>query len=785
MKGLKTYFTYLSRNKLFTLVNTIGLSVSLMFVLLISNLVIRQLTIDKGMKDADRIMVFYNEKFAGGHYNLGTYMQSRYPEIEDWCAVSDNFMPPQIIIDGNKQQINAFLVKKNFFDFFGFPLSTGNAKEVLTDNNSIVLTRSAANRLFGTEDVIGRTVKIDVFDDTPITITGVVQDFSNSMIPDNTEAFMPFELMSRLNKIAAIEATGMDNAGSASLFFKTIPGADLNAKRKDVENYLHDIFWIYRLGNINEAHFAPVRKFYFNETRYVTQLNQYSFEKVIIYLIIGILILLMAVSNYISMSLAQTSYRAKEMATRRLLGSSRPDIFWRLISESFLLTSAAFIIAVILAKVAEPFAMDLLQTRLDLLGDLSAVTIIGCLLLIGLLSILSGFMPATILSNYNPLDVVKGSFRRKTKTVYLRLLNILQNGITIAMLGCALYLGVQIYRMLHAPLGYTYGNVLCYTTTGDKKTQMLFLNELKKLPFVKQVSFSQGLPAEGGNSFNMYIETGDSIRNLEFQTFIADSAFIDIYHIKITEDRHTMPDGQNNYFIDEKTMKILGNAGQKDYLTSVKNNRSFRIAGQFKNFQIRTITSGQKPIRIAIVSPDEFYPWNISVEMTDGDLAAYKKETDALYARLTQSVTIQSDWYDVKIESLYHSSIQLQKILGVFTIAAFIISFLGLTAMSIYFIAQRKRDIAIRKVFGSTSLNEQLSLMKFTLVSLGYSLIIAIPLTCTGFHLLDKWLHAPFASPWWVSFIAFAAVTTVSLASVWLISRKASHENPINNLKTE
>lgn len=479
MKGLKTYFTYLNHNKLFTLVNTIGLSVSLMFILLISNLVIRQFTIDKDMKDADRIMVFYNEKFAGGHYNLGTYMQSRYPEIEDWCAISDNFMPPQIIIDGNKQHINVFLVKKNFFDFFGFPLSTGNAKEVLTDNNSIVLTRSAANRLFGTEDVIGRTVKIDVFDDTPITVTGVVQDFNNSMIPDDTEAFMPFELMSRLNKIAAIEATGMDNAGSTSLFFKTIPGADLNAKRKDVENYLHDIFWIYRLGNINEAHFASVKKFYFNETRYVTQLNQYSFEKVIIYLIIGILILLMAISNYISMSLAQTSYRAKEMATRRLLGSSRPDIFWRLISESFLLTSAAFIIAVILAKIAEPFAMDLLQTRLDVLGNISAATIIGCLLLIGLLSILSGFMPATILSNYNPLDIVKGSFRRKTKTVYLRLLNILQNGITIAMLSCALYLSVQIYRMLHAPLGYTYGNVLCYTTTGDKKTQMIFLNELK------------------------------------------------------------------------------------------------------------------------------------------------------------------------------------------------------------------------------------------------------------------------------------------------------------------
>ena len=146
------------------------------------------------------------------------------------------------------------------------------------------------------------------------------------------------------------------------------------------------------------------------------------------------------------------------MATRKLLGSSRSDIFWRMIGESSIMTVIAFILGFLLAKAAEPIAMDLLGVKLDLTGDLSFMTCLSYLLLIVLLSFISGFVPATILSNYNPLDVVKGHFRRKTKAVYLRVLNIVQDGLTIAMLSCAFYLSVQIHRILNEPLGYSYGS---------------------------------------------------------------------------------------------------------------------------------------------------------------------------------------------------------------------------------------------------------------------------------------------------------------------------------------
>ena len=224
------------------------------------------------------------------------------------------------------------------------------------------------------------------------------------------------------------------------------------------------------------------------------QLRQYNPVKVWIFLVAGILILLMAVFNYVSMCVAQVSYRAKEMATRRLLGSSARSIFWRLLGESALFTTGAFLLALLLAKAVEPTACDLLQTRLDIWGDLNAITLLIYLIGIVLLSLLAGVVPAVLLSHYHPLDVVKGTFRRKTKAVYLLALYVVQSGLTVAMLTCTLYLSAQIYRILREPLGYTYGHVLDYPamTVGSSEKIRLFRDEARKKPFVKNVCLTAG-----------------------------------------------------------------------------------------------------------------------------------------------------------------------------------------------------------------------------------------------------------------------------------------------------
>ena len=776
---MKTYFTFLERNKLFTFVNVAGLSISLMFVLLIANMVTRQLTVEKDQRDADRIFVFSHGKFANAHYLIGEKLQSRYPEVEDWCSFTPGFTQ-YTLIEEKPVNIKLLTARKNFFEFFSYKLIEGKPEQVLLSNTSIVLTRSCANMLFGGQPALGKTLRIPNIGDQTFTVTGVMEDFNNSIIPDNIQAVIPYENAEYMNGSLSIKNDQMSNATSALVCIRCPKDVDPNVKADDIRAYLKEIWWF---GG-KPVRFIPFRDFYFaTDLERNIPMEQYDLTMVWIILTAGVLILLMAVFNYISMSVAQTSYRAKEMATRRLLGSSRPDIFWRMIAESALLTFAAFVIGFLLAKAAEPIAMDLLQVKLDLVGDLSAGTLLIYMVFVLLLSYLSGFIPATILSNYNPLDVVKGTFRRKTKTIYLRTLNIVQNGLTIAMLTCALFLSVQIYRILHEPLGYTYGNILSLTPAAENETLLAFRNEALQLPFVKRICFTQGTPRDGGNNNTMNVPIQGGIKSMGFQCFIADSSFIDMFGIQITQDRKlTNDDGA--WLVSENAMKDM--PGITDYVPNERKGRTgFYISGTFKDFHIRRAMDEQRPLRIQIRDVEDVHPWEILIETNDGDLADYQRRLNTLYESFVKDIPYKSRWYHNQMRDQYKDLFRMNKLIGVFTGAAFLISLLGLTAMSIYFIAQRKRDMAIRKVFGSSPLEEQKRLMRFSLHSISISLLVALPLAITGVRSINNIIEYESTFPWWVPIASVLIVSLISLVSVYLISRKATRENPVENLKTE
>ena len=191
------------------------------------------------------------------------------------------------------------------------------------------------------------------------------------------------------------------------------------------------------------------------------------------------------------------------------------------------------------------------------------------------------------------------------------------------------------------------------------------------------------------------------------------------------------------------------------------------------------------PLRMQIAPSDSISPWNILVEVRDDQPEAYKKQLDQLYSKIIDGYSFDSEWYDTLVQKIYEDITRMNHLILIFTCAALVISLLGLTAMSIYFIAQRKRDIAVRKVFGSDSRSEMLRLMKFSSASLAVSLLIGLPLMYIGIQQIDKIVTYESSFPWWVPVAAFLIVALISLSSVWLISRKAVRENPVLNLKTE
>lgn len=783
MKGFKTYFTFLGRNKLFTVINVAGLTVSFMFILLLADMVTRQLTVDSHVKDADRIYVFATSGGVWGHYQLGLKFQDRYPEIEDWCAYGDCHQLPYEMENGNETLVATSFVKKNFLEFFSYDLIEGNPEEALVSNDNIVVTRSAALKLFGTEHVMGMSVNTAI---GQFVVNGIIDDIDNSIFPSEIEIFMPIENYKYYNRGADIDDTHLGNAGSAVVFFKMAKGFDPATRADDMTSFAREFWWIFQYNKNTKVNMIPMRDFYFSEIGMFNYLNRYDFTKVIMFMIAGIIILLMAVFNYVSMSVAQTGYRAKEMATRRLLGSSRGSIFWRMIMESLLLTVVAFAIGLLLARLVEPYAMDLLGVELDVVGDFTWLTALCWTAFVLLLSFASGFVPASVLSGYNPLDVVKGTFRRKTKMVYLRVLNVVQSGMTITLLACSIYFGLQIHGVLTAPLGYDYGDVLVYNRTTNNSLDA-FCDEVKKLPFVTNVSLTCGTPDNGGNNNTMKVTSGDSSVVFSFQTFVCDSAFLKIFNIKLNESRK-LASSDNAWYISEKALADYKRLGYgTDRFVADGRHANFDIAGTFKDFKIRSMLSKEThPLRIQLLPSDSIkYPWQVLVEVNGGDLASHKQQIDDMYLSMTHSPMLVSEWYADQVRDTYRDVINMNQIVFIFTCVALLVSLLGLIAMNIYMISQRKRDIAVRKVFGSTAAGEQRRLMRFSLQSIVIGLVFAIPLSVIGMRKIYEFVPFGNLSRWWVPLAAFAIVAVVSLVSVYFISRNATNENPINNIKTE
>lgn len=793
MGAFKSYFTYLSRNRLFTVVNVLGLSVSLMFVLLIGNMVARQMSEGRSMKESGRTYVLTDGRYSTSHVLLGDKLVGRYPQMEEWSCAHSTWT--SCVTEGeDMMNVKAMAVTENFFTFFGIPLVQGDAAQALVDEHSVVLTREAANRLFGTEDVLGRTVNFSSTgvsksgtqsEVVPYIVTGVADKWDNTLFVQDVDLIFPYEIIRYVDYYTSDWATGLNGTGRSDLFVRFVEGVDpeqmTEEEKEEMREYANSCYSQLRYGE--PIRWVSVRDAYFSDTG-LCSLRQYSLQSVVIFIIVGVVILLMAVLNYVSMSVAQAAYRVKEMATRRLLGSARRVVFWRMVGETLIMTVISFLLGFLLALALEPQAEELMGVKIGLVDGLNAATVAVYIVAVCLIALLAGAMPAAIVSGYDPLEVMKGAFRRKTKMVWLRTLFVVQSGVAVALLGCAFFLTDKIERLLERPMGYTYDNVAVFDNAGREGSHILFRDELSKLPYVEKVSFANGLPASAwwNNTIDIYTADGETKR-VAFNSILGDSAFFGMFGIEVLENYHVAQeqDGSLIYLTESAYREI----GHPRGITSIPSpDYVYKVAGCVTDFTLGPVGMRQGAPAVSIFNYETMSPVFILVK-TIGEEEAYMAGMEEMYRKVTHNVTAEGYWYRTIMERQYSHLIRLGKLIGIFTATALLITLLGLTAMSLYFIAQRKRDMAIRKVFGSDARRELLRLMRFAMTSLAVGLLIAVPLMWIGIRQIDRIVEYDMPFPWWVAVAAFAIVAVVSLLSVWLISRHAVRENPVENLKTE
>lgn len=770
--NFKSFFKFLSRNVGYTAIDIFGLSVSLMFVILIAVYTQQELSVDQGQEKADRVYALGSEDQIGSHWRLKNHLMSRYPEIEAIVPTVTSFQDQPVQIKDMTMKAGLLFSDTSFFNVFSYPLLIGDKHKVIEVPNYAVVSESFARKAFGSEDPLGQMIQIN--DSVVVTVNGMMKEIKNSIFPE-ADILLNIENIRFFNSSLSTEE--FNNATGANLFVLVKEGADLHAKLPDMKEFFSEIFWFYKNYPEREVVLHPWSEIYFSEVGAWNNIRKGDWDFVMILMSVGILILLFAVINYINLTVAQTGQRAKEMATRRLLGSSRGELFSRLIMESTLLSLFSFVLGFLLALAVLPFADDLLRTHIDLIDALSPTNILIALGVILLLGITSGLLPAWIISNSKPIDIVRGGFRAKTKMVFSKIFITFQNVITIMMIAASVTMVLQINHMLDAPLGYNMKNIIDISSHHFQSRERIYAfgNEVSQLASVNRVAYGAGTPFSRGNNNTMRYED----RNISFQTLMGDSTYFSLFGFEVLLDnRLASADG---VYLNEQAYRELMIS---DDTPSFKYyDHDMPIAGKLKDFRMGNILANLPPTQVMVRSGENLWIWDILIE-TNGDPHIAFEQVKEVYEKM-MGLDMPGKYMEQQLQDSFPSQRRTAKIVMIFCVIAILISLLGLLAMSTYFIQQRSREIAVRKVFGSSE-GQVLKRLVFTFLNyVGIAFVIATPLV---WYIMRRWLmdysYRIDLSP--LIFIGSGLFCLlISFLTVYYQSYRAANANPVDSVKAE
>ncbi len=779
---MNSFINFLKRNKLYSAVNLLGLSLSMAFVLLLAVYVTSQLSTDSFQKNADRIYVIAQKETLTTGYWMSRHMKANFPEIERSASYSTNGLQ-EYKIDGNTVNARTSYADSSFFDIFSFPLVEGDYREWKASISGVLISESFAKAQFGDKDPVGREIGFDGADSTvsTLTVSGMFKDIENSVIRP-CDIFLRGEIMTITN-LANNER--MSNAGSSTCFVMAYPNADLPARRGDILKWCQENFWTYSSdygGEENDVRIIPLRDVYFlSEGNADYNEGLVLGNRTTVMLLSGMcfLLLLFAILNYVNMTTALSGFRAKEMATRRLIGATKGGIFLKMIVESTIICAAAMVIAILLGEAISPVASKVLNYDISIFKAVSPVSVLVCLLFTVLIGVIAGLVPALIIQKAEPIEIVRGTLRLKTKTLYSKVIIVIQNVITVVMLVTAFTMYLQIRTMISAPMGYnTEDQITISNEYGRAGDLTPLINKLNAESCVEAVGLGNGYPMFGTNNWTMSTESG---KEASFQMIQGDSTYFNILGIRKKQDNHT----SNCYWLNEYAYGVLGIDETATEFTT-KSNGTMQIGGIYYDFKIKPLLEEQHPALIYQYDeyPAKKWPWTILVKTTPDHKEAFAR-VRAVIDELYPDKIFDASYVEDDIKMVFASENKVLEIMVLFTIFSLFVSALGLVAMSSYYMQQERRTVSLKKVYGADYNTVLWGLVAEFMKMIGVAFIIAVPV---AWYLMHTWLNGysyRIGLHWWIFVVAGLFTALIAAFSVIWQAIRAARTNPAIELKKE
>jgi len=785
----KTAFRNLWKHKVFSFINIMGLTVGMTACFLIFLYVRFELTYDAFNTKADRIYRVVTDiktpseviRAGGPAWAVPPNIKDEFPEVEAFVRISNQGM---LVRKGDIkfQEENAAFADSSFFQIFDIKLLQGDPKKVLNDQMSVVLSETAAKKYFGKSNPVGQTL-LFTNDGIPATVKGVMKD-----MPENSQ--VRADILVSMSTLTIRFNPGLDtqwgNYGSQA-FILLKPGSNAKAleakfpafvkKRNGKEEQQSQMYATILL--------EPLRDVYL----YSTRGGSGNINNVYIFSIIAIFILLIACINFINLTTARSTERAKEVGIRKVAGAGKAQLIRQFISESVIICLIAFFLTLGLAALLLPLFNQLAAKQVSE-GIFSNWKYVGMLSLAAVaIGLLAGSYPALVLSSFKPIVVLKGRFATGVRGLLLRKgLVVAQFSISIALIIGTIIVYRQMSFMRNRDLGFNKDQTVILSTEGDPGKDA-FKQALKTIPSVKSVCLSSSAPGTGNPGAYSEIENnkGDlQVANLDL--YFVDFDYIPQYDIKVVAGRafsgDFITDTTQAMVMNETAVKLFGYSSPQQAIGRrfKQWGREGKIVGVIKDFNFRSLQQDIKPLTMRI----EPGGCNlVSVKIAAGNVPATLAAIESKWKSTMPNRPYSYQFLDELFDRQYRAEERFGKLFFNFSVLAIFISCLGLLGLAAYSTMQRTKEIGVRKVMGASVASIVNLLSKDFLKLVIISFFIAAP---AAWYFMTKWLHdfayrTPMA--WWIFAVAGIAALVIALATISFQAIKAALTNPVKSLRSE
>ncbi|MBE7170042.1 MAG: ABC transporter permease [Williamsia sp.] len=784
----KTAWRNIARGRSHSALNIIGLAIGIAVALIIGLWVCNQYSYDRFLPDYKQLYQvtrdFYGNgdtlRYGGSSLKLADILRNQIPELESVVETDGGGMHGLMVGD-KKLYVKGNAVATGFLTMFQFPSLQGHAENVLSDPYSIVLTESIAKALFGNEEPLSKTVRYDNKSD--LKVTGILKDVpANSTLKFNY--LVPFGFLESTDsfvKVARSKGFGWTNFIT---YVKVKPGiayTQVAAKIKDIQKSERDN----SMSMATNIVLDPVERWHLYDNFNNGKPAAGFIEYVRIFSVVGILVLVIACINFVNLTTARSEKRAKEVAVRKAIGSSKKELISQFLIESISLTFIAFIFSIIFVQFALPAFNKLTGDAIKIpFTNVPFWIITLCCVLFTALA--AGSRPAFYLSSFNPVKVLKGSLQAgKAASLPRKMLAVLQFSCSIALIISTFIIYQQVQYAKNRPSGYDKNRLMMTDMNEDlARNYIAIRNEIKQKGIAGMITTASSNVTTGGNH-----------RDLEDWPGKRPGEFINMGYIHVSEDYFntagmTMKEGRNfssnldtlNVILNEAAVKLLRLTNPVNQVITFIDTR-LKIIGVVKDAIMASPYAPADPTTFMYeTSPQNVMMYRLTAGIKTQDAITALK---AIFNKYNPAYPFTYTFADDSYAAKFKQEVLIGKLAGLFATLAIFISCLGLFGLAAYMAEQRTKEIGIRKVLGASMQQVWLLLSKDFILLVLVSCFIASPIALYfSSNWLQKYDYRISISPF-VFIAAGMAAIVITIITISFQSVKAAIANPVKSLRTE